>query len=679
MKSLTGHLAVAAERPFSVLAEPALVTVIIPCYQAGATIGRALASVAAQTLRPAEVIIVDDGSDAETRAVLGGLLASYGDGWLKLFFLETNQGPAAARNYAWDRATQPLLAFLDADDSWHPEKIAIQYAFMKEHPEFALSGHFCDGVRPEAALKTGAYRITEVRLAELLYRNRLRTPSVMLRRRLPDRFPENFRYGEDFSLWLQLLAASERAALIGLSLAQTHKAAFGATGQSAALWAMEKGELQALYRMRRAPGISGPRLAGACFWSLLKFCRRFLLTAGRRLSVPEERRPGPPTILFLVTDDWFFLLHRRALALAAQQAGCRVLVATAPGPRVAEIKSLGFPHFPLKLRRSSRNPLRELLACWDIAGLYRRQRPDLVHQVSIKPIIYGSLAARLTGIGAVVNAVTGLGFVFITGGAGKNYLRRLVEAAYRLAGGGRRVRFLFENPDDRRHFLDRKIVGPEKTRLILGSGVDLERFSASFSSPSDPAAAPVVLLAARMLWHKGIREYVEAARLLLQEGLNAEFWLAGMPDTSNPAAVSIARLLYWHGQGVVRWLGYQKDMPALYRQVDIVCLPTRYREGIPVTLLEAAACGKSLVATDMPGCREIVRSGENGFLVPPGSVSELAAALKTLLLDPALRRRFGLRGRQLVAQEFSDKKVIAATFSVYHELLGTRWEALEKS
>jgi len=382
------------------------------------------------------------------------------------------------------------------------------------------------------------------------------------------------------------------------------------------------------------------------------------------------------TILFLVTDDWFFLMHRKALALAARQAGLRVLVATAPGSAVHEIEALGFTHYPLKMRRASRNPLRELIGLLDLIKLYRQLRPDIVHQVSIKPIIYGSLAAWVAVIPAVVNAVTGLGFVFIAGGRMKKIMRRIVEGAYRLIGKRTQVRFLFENPDDRRHFLEEKIINPEQAVLILGSGVEIERFQPQNSEVKTPR--PVVLLAARLLWHKGIREFVEAAQLLHEKGIKAEFWLAGMPDMSNPAAVPVSRLLYWHRQGHVRWLGFQKDMPALYQKAAIVCLPTRYREGIPVTLLEAAACAKPLVATDMPGCREIVRSGENGFLVPPGDVPALAAALGKLLIDSHLRGEFGLKGRQLVAAGFSDKKVISDTFTVYKDLLRERWPNPEK-
>ena len=691
--------------------ETAPVSVVIPCYRAAATIVRALTSVAVQSCRPYEMIVVDDGSDDDTLKILSLLVKEYGESWLKVFSLEKNRGPAAARNYGWERASQPFIAFLDADDSWHADKIALQFGFMESHPEIALSGHLCGASQIYEPRLPKHFKVSECSLRGLLYSNSLRTPTVMLRRDIDLRFPEGQRYGEDYHLWLSFLGAGGQAAFLDLPLAATHKPAFGVAGQSAALWRMERGELDALVALWRKKQISLALLVGVVSWSLLKFIRRLLLTGFRRsreamgdcveilknligkfwafravlptahcpLPTNEQRVPEQkkPTILFLVTDDWFFLIHRKALAEAAQAAGFQVLVATAPGPRVAEITALGFVHYPLKMRRASRNPVREVIGLCDLVNLYRRLKPDIVHQVSIKPIIYGSLAARLAGVPAVVNAVTGLGFVFIAGGRRKKYLKSIIEMAYRLAGSHTAIRFLFENPDDRNHFLGRNIVQAERAVLILGSGVEVERFQPALQVRKPEV--PVVLLAARMLWHKGIKEFVEAARVLQNKGLKAEFWLAGMPDTSNPAAVPVSRLLFWHRQGSVRWLGFQKDMPALYQQAAMICLPTRYREGIPVTLLEAAACGKPLVATDMPGCREIVKPGKNGFLVKPGDVVSLACALEKLLVNPELCQKFGIYGRRLVEKQFSDKKVIADTFAVYRELLGEKWPRLKKS
>jgi len=259
------------------------VSVIIPCYRAATTIARALASVAAQSQSPFEVIVVDDASDDDTRKSLKGLVKEYGESWLKLFFFEKNRGPAAARNYGWARASQTWIAFLDADDTWHVDKLALQLNFMESHPKFALSGHLCGDPQTSAPPSGLAqrFRVSECSLSRLLYSNRLRTPTVMLRRDITLRFPEEQRYGEDYHLWLSFLGAGGRAAFLDLPLAATHKPAFGASGQSAALWPMEKGELAALFAVWRKGHISWPKFTGAVAWSLLKFIRRLLITKFR--------------------------------------------------------------------------------------------------------------------------------------------------------------------------------------------------------------------------------------------------------------------------------------------------------------------------------------------------------------------------------------------------------------
>ncbi|MEA1922992.1 MAG: glycosyltransferase family 2 protein [Pseudomonadota bacterium] len=258
--------------------EAAPVSVIIPCYRAAATIARALASVAAQSQSPHEVIVVDDASDDDTCKILKGLVKEYTEGWLKVFFLEKNRGPAAARNYGWERASQPWVAFLDADDTWHVDKLALQLGFMEEHPEFALSGHFCGTAQASASGLPPRFRVFECSLSGLLFRNILRTPSVMLCRDITLRFPEGQRYSEDYHLWLSFLGTGGRAAFLDLPLAATHKPAFGAGGQSAALWPMEKGELTALLAVRRKGHISWPTFVTVVSWSLLKFIRRLLIT-----------------------------------------------------------------------------------------------------------------------------------------------------------------------------------------------------------------------------------------------------------------------------------------------------------------------------------------------------------------------------------------------------------------
>ena len=257
------------------------VSVIIPCYRAALTIGRALASVAAQSRKPCEVIVVDDGSDDATLKVLNGLVKEYGESWLKVFFRKTNQGPATARNYGWERASQPLLAFLDADDTWHVDKLALQFGFMERHPEFALSSHLCGAPRTSELELPPRFRVTECSLTKLCFSNSLRTSAVMLRRGISLRFPEGWRYSEDYHLWLSFLGAGGRAVVICQFLATFHKPFFGASGQSAALWRMEKGELEALFAVWCRKSLTLPMLVGALSWSLLKFIRRLLITRFR--------------------------------------------------------------------------------------------------------------------------------------------------------------------------------------------------------------------------------------------------------------------------------------------------------------------------------------------------------------------------------------------------------------
>ena len=255
------------------------VSVIIPCYQAAATIGRALASVVTQSSRPLEVIIVDDASDAETHKVLCGLVEKYGAEWLKVYSLTNNCGPASARNYGWERATQPFVAFLDADDSWHRDKIALQIAFMRQNPEISICGHSCGGVSSLIRKLPKKFQVTNCTLKELLFRNRLQTTStVMLKRDLVMRFPETSRYSEDYYLWLALLKIGYEAVFIDLSLTTRHKPAFGASGLSAELWQMEKGELKALKAAFNRGSVSSVRFGVAAAWSILKYLRRVSLS-----------------------------------------------------------------------------------------------------------------------------------------------------------------------------------------------------------------------------------------------------------------------------------------------------------------------------------------------------------------------------------------------------------------
>jgi len=287
-----------------------------------------------------------------------------------------------------------------------------------------------------------------------------------------------------------------------------------------------------------------------------------------------------------------------------------------------------------------------------------------VHLVTIKPVIYGGIAARIASVPAVVSALTGLGSVFVSGRSFWGLLRAMVLIAYRFAMGHRNSRVIVQNLDDFAFLTQAGVVTDRSIILIKGSGVDLSLFRTS----PEPAGEPIVMLASRMLWDKGVAEFVEAARQLKTQGVKARFVLVGDIDLRNPTAISFRQLENWHQSGMVEWWGHHSDMPDVFAKASLVCLPS-YREGLPKALIEAAACGRAIVATDVPGCREIVHDEENGILVPPGDAISLATAMKRLIEDVNLRRRMGTRGRQIVEQQFALEKVVGETLAVYRELL----------
>lgn len=372
---------------------------------------------------------------------------------------------------------------------------------------------------------------------------------------------------------------------------------------------------------------------------------------------PKKRK-----VLFLQTQDHTFWSHRMPFARAALAEGYEVVVAAHEDAHGERIRAAGLRLVPLPWKRGGVNPLYELLLLLKIIRLYHEERPDLVHQVTAKPILYGTLAALICGVPAIVNTFTGLGFVFISRGFKARALRLAITSALKVALAARGSRTIFQNKDDQALFVDGGLISPERAVLIRGSGVDV----AHFTPNPEPEGPPLVVLPARMLWDKGVGEFVEAARLLASEG--ARFALAGEADPENPAAVPVPRLEEWKARGVVEWWGLRRDMREVYAQASVVCLPS-YREGLPKALMEAAACGRPLVAADVPGCREVVLPDATGLLVPARDARGLAAALKSLLADGALRRRMGERARALAVAEFSEEKVVGQTLRVYEELL----------
>ena len=373
-------------------------------------------------------------------------------------------------------------------------------------------------------------------------------------------------------------------------------------------------------------------------------------------------------VLFVVADAVFFCSHRLPLAVAARERGYEVHVATPPSPLVERIRSHGLEWHRIIVGRASGNPVKEMLAVPDLFRLYRRVRPDVVHHVAIKPVLYGTLAARLARVPAVVNAVTGMGYAF-----GDIQRKRLIGRALSFAFGAfvrhPRLFFIFQNDEDRAEFLANRWADPKRTAVIRGSGVDAARFTQTGSAPSEP---PLVLLASRLLYSKGVVEFVEAAKRLRERGIVARFAVVGEPDRANPDRIPDHLLEQWRASGDVEVWGQRSDMPDVLRQTAIFCLPTYYPEGVPKALLEAAACGVPSVTTNRPGCRDVVIDGENGLLIPPHDVAALTEALARLLTDHELRDRMGMKARDMVVPRFTIERVNEATLAIYEDLLDYR-------
>lgn len=368
-------------------------------------------------------------------------------------------------------------------------------------------------------------------------------------------------------------------------------------------------------------------------------------------------------LLIVVNDPLFFLSHRLCVAQEAAREGFDVHVATSAGAGVSKILSLGFCHHALPLTRSGVNIFQELTTLISLWVLLLRLRPTILHLVTIKPVIYGGLAARLAPVKGVVAAISGLGFVFIASDKRTILVRRVVTRLYRWALGKPNLYAIFQNPDDRDTLIEAKSISPEKTVLVRGSGVDLSRYRMS----PELTGTPVITLAARLLRDKGIMDFVDAARLLRRRGLLANFKLVGDVDLGNPTSFNSDELEQWRSEGVVECLGYRDDIAHIFESSHVVVLPS-YREGLPKVLLEAAACGRAVITTNVPGCRDAIEPGVTGLLVPVRNHRALADAIQTLVEDAELRQRLGKAGRELAEREFAIEKIVQQHLDIYHAL-----------
>lgn len=369
-------------------------------------------------------------------------------------------------------------------------------------------------------------------------------------------------------------------------------------------------------------------------------------------------------LLIVVNSARSLLSHRLQLALAAQRAGYEVHIASAPGVGVDAILEAGLFHHSVPMSRSGMNLIKELQTILSLIHLFSKLKPDIVHLVTIKPVLYGGIAARLIGVPGVVMAVSGLGFVFINTGLKVLFVRFFVSIIYRIVLAKENLRVIFQNSDDSQTIMSITNLRPAKVAMIRGSGVDL----AEFQEKPLPPGVPIVVMVSRLLVDKGVHEFVEAAIMVRNKNLNAYFCLVGDPDFGNPSSISEEYLLHLKNHNIVNYIGHRDNIPEIFSKSHIVVLPS-YREGLPKVLLEAAACGRAVITTDVPGCRHAVEPGITAILVPSHNAQSLADAISSLLLDRELCMRMGHAGRQLAEREFSIDKVVASHMKIYDELI----------
>ena len=367
--------------------------------------------------------------------------------------------------------------------------------------------------------------------------------------------------------------------------------------------------------------------------------------------------------LFLVVNvDWFFLSHRLPIALEAKKRGYDVTILTieeeGKGP---EIRRHGLRFIPLPSTRGGKNIFDELKLIRFLYKTYKKEKPDIVHHVAIKPVLYGSIAAKYAGIKKIVNAVSGFGSIFINPNKfSPTY--QIIKNLYRFSFSNKHLNIIAQNEDDVAQLLQLGSLKESQIHLIKGSGVDLTEFNFTPETSNTPVKS---ILLSRMLWDKGVGEFVKAATILKKKyGDKAEFILAGKVDSENSSCISKQQLEEWNEEGNVKWIGFQKDIVGLYRDIHIAVLPS-YREGLPKSLIEALAIGRPVVTTDAPGCRVVVNEGVNGFLVKLQDEKSLAEAMDKLIGDKKLRQRMGAAGRKLAEQEFSLEMVLNKTFDIY--------------
>lgn len=364
-------------------------------------------------------------------------------------------------------------------------------------------------------------------------------------------------------------------------------------------------------------------------------------------------------IIYIANTDWFLYNMRLAQIKYIHAHGFEVVLVSPEGKYISDFQAEGFRWLNWEVGRKSTRLISEIRSIVSLYKIYKNEKPNYVHHFTIKPVLYGTIAARLQGVKGIINSIPGRGYVFLSDEPMARILRPIVSAMYRSLM--KHTQIIFENSADRAYFLDNHFALQEQTHLIPGAGADPDRFVYT----PEPPGIPVILYAGRLLWDKGLGELVEAGRILRRKEIAFRLTIAGEPDPGNPSSVPIETLKEWERSGDVEWLGFQKNIEETIRQSHIVALPSYYGEGVPTILIEAAASGRPIIASDIAGCREVVQDGINGLIVPVRDPDALAESLGKLICDRTVRHRMGVAGRKIFLENLTHDIVNQQTLEVY--------------
>jgi len=370
-------------------------------------------------------------------------------------------------------------------------------------------------------------------------------------------------------------------------------------------------------------------------------------------------------IVYVVTEDWYFWSHRLGLAEEAKNKGYEVFVLTREGAYSDKIEKKGFILIPISILRGFASPLRELQVIIQLVKQYKTIKPDLIHHIALKSILLGSIAALLARIPIVINSYMGMGYLFISNNFKTRFVRAFIVWLMAKILRTDKYNSIVQNSHDYKVLSELGLIDSSTTTLIQGSGVDTQVFDYS-EEVSDNSK--IILFASRLLADKGIYDFIAAARILREQDLPVRFIIVGDRDEENPTCIKEEEILTWVDEGIVEWWGYKENMHEVFAQVHIVCLPS-YHEGFPKVLLEAASCGRPIITTNIPGCRDIVNDGLNGFLIPVKNPIRLAGAMEKLLSSSIVRSKMGLAGRKRVIDSFNSERINKQTIDLYNSLL----------